>query len=70
MLPYPDHAWKLDRGGFRGDALQLPRFRRLATLDPFAPVPELPDCEFDEQAGGRGAEDSRARPYAARPRQG
>jgi hypothetical protein len=43
-------------GRFQTEAERLLVFRQIATLDPTAPMPELPDVEPDWAAGARAAE--------------
>jgi DNA polymerase-1 len=47
----------LDEGRFPEEAERLRLYRRVATLDPSAPLPELPDAEPDWAAAAAFAED-------------
>ena len=56
-------------GRFAAEAAQLTVFRRIATLDPSAPLPDLPDLEPDWAAGARAAEKLGVARLAARLRE-
>ena len=56
-------------GRFAAEADQLRMFRRIATLDPSAPLPDLPDHEPDWAAGAAAAETSACQRLAARLRE-
>ena len=53
---YPDLEAMIADGRFESEAEQLRLFLRIATLDPAAPLPDLPDLEPDWAAGARAAE--------------
>ena len=53
---YPDLDAMLAAGRFQAEAERLLVFRQIATLDPTAPMPDLPDVEPDWAAGARAAE--------------
>ena len=56
-------------GRFEAEAEQLRTFRQIATLDPAAPLPDLPDLEPDWAAGARAAEELGVERLAARLRE-
>ena len=56
LQQYPDLDAMLDAGRFQAEADQLRLFKHIATLDPAAPLPDVPDLEPDWAAGARAAE--------------
>jgi 5'-3' exonuclease len=68
LQTYPDLEAMLADGRFQAEADRLRTFRRIATLDPTAPMPGLPDVEPDWAAGARAAEQLGASRLAARLR--
>jgi DNA polymerase-1 len=58
----------LAAGRFQAEADRLRDYRRVATLDASAPMPELPDLEPDWEAGARAAEQLGVKRLAARLR--
>ena len=56
-------------GRFETEAEQLLVFRRIATLDPTAPLPDLPDVEPDWGAGAQAADELGVGRLAARLRE-
>lgn len=56
LRTYPDLEAMIAAGRFATEATQLRMFRQIATLDPAAPLPDLPDLEPDWAAGARAAE--------------
>lgn len=65
---YPDLEAMLVDGRFEAEAERLRVFRHIATLDPSAPMPSLPDVEPDWAAGARAAEELGVSRLAARLR--
>ncbi len=70
LQTYPDLDAMIAAGRFEQEAAQLRVFRRIATLDPAAPLPDLPDLEPDWEAGARAAEELGVGRLAARLREG
>ena len=56
LQSYPDLEAMLQAGRFAAEADRLRLFRQVATLDPAAPLPDIPDLEPDWAAGARAAE--------------
>jgi DNA polymerase-1 len=56
LQTYPDLEAMLAAGRFEAEAPQLRTFLRIATLDPEAPLPAIPDVEPDWRAGAEAAE--------------
>ncbi len=56
LQTFPDLEAMLADGRFESEADQLRLFLRIATLDPSAPLPDLPDTEPDWGAGANAAE--------------
>jgi DNA polymerase-1 len=56
LQTYADLEAMLADGRFESEAEQLRVFLRIATLDPAAPLPDLPDVEPDWNAGAAAAE--------------
>jgi len=69
LQAYPDLEAMIAAGRFEAEATQLRVFRRIATLDPSAPLPDLPDLEPDWAAGARVAEELGVERLAARLRE-
>ncbi len=69
LQAYPDLEAMVAAGRFETEAAQLRTFRRIATLDPSAPLPDLPDLEPDWAAGARAAEELGVERLAARLRE-
>ena len=69
LQTYPDLDAMIAAGRFAAEAAQLTVFRRIATLDPSAPLPDLPDLEPDWAAGARAAEKLGVARLAARLRE-
>jgi len=69
LQTYPDLEAMIAAGRFEAEAVQLRMFRRIATLDPSAPLPDLPDLEPDWAAGARAAEELGVERLAARLRE-
>ncbi len=69
LQTYPDLDAMIAAGRFEAEAAQLRVFRRIATLDPAAPLPDLPDLEPDWAAGARAAEKLGVDRLAARLRE-
>jgi len=69
LQSYPSLEAMLAAGRFQTEAAQLLRFRQIATLDPAAPLPEIPDLEPDWAAGARAAEELGVGRLAARLRE-
>lgn len=57
LQTFPDLEAMLDAGRFAAQAEQLRAFRRIATLDPDAPLPDVPDLEPDWAAGAHAADE-------------
>ncbi len=70
LQTYPDLEAMIGAGRFPAEAERLRVYRRIATLDPTAPVPDVPDTEPDWEAGARAAEALGAPRLAARLRGG
>ena len=68
LQTYPDLEAMLAAGRFEAEAERLRLYRRIAALDPGAPVPDLPDVEPDWAAGARAAEALGVERLAARLR--
>lgn len=66
---YPDLEAMIAAGRFEAEAADLRTFRRIATLDPTAPLPVLPDVEPDWDAGARAAAELGVERLAARLRE-
>ena len=56
LQSYPDLEAMLAAGRFENEEEQLRSFLRIATLDPTAPLPDLPDLEPDWSAGAAAAD--------------
>jgi hypothetical protein len=56
LQAFPDLDAMIAAGRFEVEAAQLLVFRQIATLDPTAPLPDLPDVEPDWAAAARAAE--------------
>ncbi len=69
LQAYPDLEAMIAAGRFETEAAQLRVFRRIATLDPAAPLPDLPDLQPDWAAGARAAEELGVERLAARLRE-
>ncbi len=69
LQAYPDLEAMIAAGRFETEAAQLRTFRWIATLDPSAPLPDLPDLEPDWAAGARAAEELGVERLAARLRE-
>jgi DNA polymerase-1 len=69
LQAYPDLETMIAAGRFETEAAQLRVFRRIATLDPAAPLPDLPDLQPDWAAGARAAEELGVERLAARLRE-
>jgi len=69
LQTYPDLETMITAGRFEAEAAQLRTFRQIATLDPSAPLPDLPDLEPDWAAGARAAEELGVERLAARLRE-
>jgi DNA polymerase I len=69
LRTYHDLEAMIAAGRFETEAAQLRTFRRIATLDPSAPLPDLPDLEPDWAAGARAAEELGVERLAARLRE-
>ncbi len=69
LQTYPDLEAMIAAGRFEAEAAQLRLFRRIATLDPSAPLPDLPDLEPDWAAGAQAAEELGVERLAARLRE-
>jgi DNA polymerase-1 len=69
LQTYPDLEAMIAAGRFETEAEQLLVFRRIATLDPSAPLSALPDVEPDWAAGARAAEELGVERLAARLRE-
>jgi DNA polymerase-1 len=57
LREFPDLEAMIAAGRFEAEATQLLVFRQIATLDPTAPLPDLPDVEPDWGAGAEAAEE-------------
>jgi DNA polymerase-1 len=69
LQTFPDLEAMIAAGRFETEAAQLLVFRQIATLDPAAPLPDLPDLEPDWAAAARAAEDLGVGRLAARLRE-
>ena len=69
LQAYPDLEAMIAAGRFETEAALLRTFRRIATLDPSAPLPDLPDLEPDWAGGARAAEELGVGRLAARLRE-
>ena len=69
LQTFPDLEALIGAGRFETEAAQLRVFRRIATLDPAAPLPDLPDLEPDWAAAARAAEELGVGRLAARLRE-
>lgn len=69
LQTYPDLEAMIAAGRFEAEAALLRTFRWIATLDPSAPLPDLPDLEPDWAAGARAAEELGVERLAARLRE-
>jgi DNA polymerase I len=69
LQTYPDLEAMLAAGRFQAEADRLRDYRRVATLDAGAPMPDLPDREPDWKAGARAADQLGVRRLAARLRE-
>jgi DNA polymerase-1 len=69
LQTFPDLEAMIAAGRFETEAAQLRVFRHIATLDPAAPLPGLPDREPDWAAGARAADELGVRRLAARLRE-
>ena len=69
LQTYPDLEAMIAAGRFETEAALLRTFRRIATLDPSAPLPDLSDLEPDWAAGARAAEELGIERLAARLRE-
>jgi DNA polymerase-1 len=56
LQTYPDLEAMIAAGRFGTEAEKLRTYRSIATLDPTAPLPDVPDLEPDWAAGARAAE--------------
>jgi len=56
LQTYPDLDAMLTAGRFQAEAERLLVFRQIATLDPSAPLPDIPDREPDWEGGARAAD--------------
>jgi DNA polymerase-1 len=56
LQTFPDLDAMIAAGRFEAEAEKLRMFRHVATLDPSAPLPELPDVEPDWLAGAEAAD--------------
>jgi len=57
LQTFPDLDAMFVAGRFETEAAQLRVFQHVATLDPTAPLPEVPDLEPDWAAGARAADE-------------
>jgi DNA polymerase-1 len=69
LQTFPDLEAMIAAGRFEAEAVQLRAFRQIATLDPAAPLPDLPDLEPDWAAAARAAEELGVGRLAARLRE-
>ena len=69
LQTFPDLEAMIAAGRFEAEAEQLCSYRQIATMDPTAPLPELPDLEPDWAAGARAAEELGVARLAARLRE-
>lgn len=70
LQTFPDLEAMIAAGRFEAEVEQLRTFRHIATLDPSAPLPELPDWEPDWEAGAAAADALGVGRLAARLRVG
>ena len=68
LTTYPDLDAMIAAGRFQAEAEKLLVFRHIATLDPTAPLPDLPDRDPDWEAGARAADELGVPRLAARLR--
>ena len=69
LQTYPDLESMIAAGRFAAEAEKLRTYRHIATLDPTAPLPDVPDLEPDWAAGARAAEKLGVERLAARLRE-
>ena len=69
LQTYPDLESLIAGGRFAGEAETLRTYRQIATLDPTAPLPDVPDLEPDWAAGARAAEELGVERLASRLRE-
>jgi len=69
LQTFPDLEAMIAAGRFEAEAVQLRAFRQIATLDPAAPLPGLPDLEPDWAAAARAADELGVGRLAARLRE-
>jgi len=69
LQTYPDLEAMLSAGRFAAEAEQLRTYRRIASMDAAAPVPDLPDLEPDWGVGAVAAEALGVERLAARLRE-
>ena len=68
LQTYPDLESMIAAGRFAAEAEKLRTYRHIATLDPTAPLPDVPDLEPDWAAGARAAEELGVERLASRLR--
>jgi len=69
LQTFPDLEAMIAAGRFETEAAQLLVFRQIATLDPAAPLPDLPDLEPDWATAARAADELGVGRLAARLRE-
>ena len=69
LQTYPDLEAMIAAGRFEAEAEKLRTYRHIATLDPTAPLPDIPDLEPDWAAGARAAEELGVERLASRLRE-
>jgi len=69
LQTFPDLEAMIAAGRFEAEAVQLRAFRQIATLDPAASLPDLPDLEPDWAAAARAADELGVGRLAARLRE-
>ena len=69
LQTYPDLESMIAAGRFAAEAEKLRTYRHIATLDPTAPLPDVPDLEPDWAAGARAAEELGVERLASRLRE-
>ena len=69
LQTYPDLESMIAAGRFGAEAEKLRTYRHIATLDPTAPLPDVPDLEPDWAAGARAAEELGVERLASRLRE-